>query len=207
VQRPPDTARHPPEVKELTQEEIIELAEKEKNKQVGVVIKLFWDTNKAVKYGNPTERQAAEDLLDNYGMEEITKMVEYVKTIKGDKYAPLVTTPWEMWTKYAKLKDYQLKNSVQAPSPVIKPKGYAELRSAAYIFKRDWYKHKNYDGDDGQTYFRFKGENREEWWKMCPSEQQSVAEIFVGIESTPKTSLAQLNEVLSVLTNMPRLIN
>ena len=131
-------------------------------------------------------------------MEEITKMVEYVKTIKGDKYAPLVTTPWEMWTKYAKLKDYQLKNSVQAPSPVIKPKGYAELRSAAYIFKRDWYKHKNYDGDDGQTYFRFKGENREEWWKMCPSEQQSVAEIFVGIESTPKTSLAQLNEVLSV---------
>lgn len=69
------------------------------------VIKAFEEINPAVKrmYGNKTQRGACDDLLREYGLERVLKVVAFVKKVRGQEYYPTITTPVQLFQKWAAL--------------------------------------------------------------------------------------------------------
>jgi len=72
------------------------------------LLKFFIDNiNPHLKYNNKTQNQACKDLLKAYGFTKVSEnLAEVIKAQKDDPYCPRVTTPYEFWTKWAKLKIY-----------------------------------------------------------------------------------------------------
>ncbi|MGE0126658.1 MAG: helix-turn-helix domain-containing protein [Blastocatellales bacterium] len=61
--------------------------------------------NPHINFANKTERKACKDLLDTYGAEKTKQAIVFLEgKRKTDKYLPTVTTPYELWTKWAKIK-------------------------------------------------------------------------------------------------------
>jgi len=79
----------------------------EQSSLIAEVIKLFEDVNPACKrmYGNTTQRQACNDLLDTYGFEEVSKVIAFLPKSNKVTYFPTITTPLQLWDKYQMLKD------------------------------------------------------------------------------------------------------
>lgn len=71
------------------------------------VIKLFESVNPACKryYGNPTQRKACQDLLDTYGLEELTNVINFLPVNNSTPYKPKANTPLQLWEKYQSIKD------------------------------------------------------------------------------------------------------
>lgn len=93
--------------------------------QVGIVavIEKFRNTelNPTLSYGNKTQRKAAKEMLVQFGLEAINKIIDFISSpqVLADPYAPRVTTPHQLQEKwglirqyYAKLQGKQLKNQV-----------------------------------------------------------------------------------------------
>jgi len=74
----------------------------EVNSLMGVFKKLV---NPNLNFANKTERKACENLLKDYSLKDITENLELIAEHqkKGTPYMPIVTTPYEMYTKWAKL--------------------------------------------------------------------------------------------------------
>ena len=70
--------------------------------------------NPHINYGNKTQRNAAEFLVKTYGLQEIIATIEQISTIK-DRFAPVITSPYELKEKLGKLKIY-LENRKQMKS-------------------------------------------------------------------------------------------
>jgi len=71
------------------------------------VIKLFETVNPACSkmYGNTTQRASAENLIDTYGFEEVSKVISFLPKSNKMQYMPSITTPHLLWLKYQQLKD------------------------------------------------------------------------------------------------------
>lgn len=75
--------------------------------EVAEVIDLFRGINPHVSFGNKTERKAAEEMLAEHGMEKVKRAVQFALTQQEkDQYAPRVTTPHQMKTKWASISLY-----------------------------------------------------------------------------------------------------
>ena len=60
-----------------------------------------------ISFGNKTERKACKDLIEKYGLQKTKEALLYLEEKrKTDKYLPLITTPYELWTKWAKIKQH-----------------------------------------------------------------------------------------------------
>jgi len=72
------------------------------NSLMGVFKKLV---NPNLNFANKTERKACESLLKDYSIKDITDNLVLIKEHqeKGTQYMPVITTPYEMYTKWAKL--------------------------------------------------------------------------------------------------------
>lgn len=73
---------------------------------INFILELFSTLNPAVKrmYGNTTQRKACKGLLESYGIERITKIIE--KTLpktNGMEFFPTITTPLQLQDKYIQL--------------------------------------------------------------------------------------------------------
>ena len=79
------------------------------NSLMGVFKKLL---NPQLNFANKTERKACENLLKNSSLKDMTVNVELIKEHqeKGTLYMPVITTPYEMYTKLAKLEIFFNKN-------------------------------------------------------------------------------------------------
>ena len=75
------------------------------NKQIGEVIKEFEAVNKNVPnlYKNKTERAAAQFLIITYGYDKVINAIKYAVEVFGKEFAPVITTPYELQQKMAKL--------------------------------------------------------------------------------------------------------
>ena len=63
--------------------------------------------NEHINFGNKTERKACTDLLNAYGLDRVKTSLAFLEEKrKTDKYLPLITTPYELWTKWAKIKQH-----------------------------------------------------------------------------------------------------
>lgn len=76
--------------------------------EVNILLDFFKNTvNEHISFGNKTERKACADLLKTYGLEKTQAALLFVEEKrKSDRYLPVVTTPYELWTKWAKIKQH-----------------------------------------------------------------------------------------------------
>lgn len=78
---------------------------------VNQVFNLFHDSlNPTINYGNTTQRKAVEYLIAKMGAEKLTGLVKYAISVQGRKYAPTITTPYQLKEKLASLMIFYKKN-------------------------------------------------------------------------------------------------
>lgn len=72
------------------------------------IFKIFEEKNPAIKrmYGNKTQRGSAERLIKSFGLEKVTGYAKFAMKIIGMPYAPRVTTPYLLETKWADLEAF-----------------------------------------------------------------------------------------------------
>lgn len=91
--------------------------------QIVSVIEKFHTTelNTTLKYGNKTQRKAAGEMIDQFGVPAINKIIDFLSSeeVINDPYSPRVTTPHQLQQKwglirqyFAKLQGKQLKNKI-----------------------------------------------------------------------------------------------
>ncbi len=80
--------------------------------EINLLLDFFKKTvNPHINFGNKTERKACFDLLKAYGLEKIkTSLLFLEEKRKTDKFLPIITTPYELWTKWAKIKQHLTTN-------------------------------------------------------------------------------------------------
>jgi hypothetical protein len=104
-------------VKRKTKE--ICISEKSESASTNKLMALFKTINPALNFGNKTERSAIEWLVAEKGEPQSIKIIEFVIKVSGMDYAPVITTPYELKMKYAKLEAYA-KRQLNKPSNVLK---------------------------------------------------------------------------------------
>lgn len=109
-------------VKETPEKEILAtpsgVAEKVPN-PINEILEMFqMKVNPTINYGNSTQRGAVEYLLKFMGKEKLSRMVDFVESIKNEEFAPTITTPYQLKEKLAALMSYYQKKH-NKPSNVI----------------------------------------------------------------------------------------
>jgi Helix-turn-helix domain len=71
------------------------------------IIKSFEVVNPSCKnmYGNITQRNACDELIETYSFEEVMKVIAILPKTNKMTYFPTITTPLQLWNNYQKLKD------------------------------------------------------------------------------------------------------
>ncbi len=86
--------------------------ESEDSSPVNQIFDLFYENvNPGINYGNKTTRKAAKWLIDKYGLEVAKKLTKYAISVQGEKYAPTITTPYQLKENLGKLKVYRDKEN------------------------------------------------------------------------------------------------
>ncbi len=75
-------------------------------KDVVEIIKSFEIVNPFIgeKYGNRTERKAAESIVKSFGFEKAKEYISYLPKTNAIQFAPKITTPYEFVKNFGKLK-------------------------------------------------------------------------------------------------------
>lgn len=99
------TARH---TKDNTKETLTKDIVAKPPNQVNQLLDFFKQTvNPHLTFNNKTERKACEDLINTYGFEETKKALGFLQQRRvTDKFLPLVASPFDLWTKWAKIKQH-----------------------------------------------------------------------------------------------------
>jgi hypothetical protein len=54
-------------------------------------------------YKNKTQRLSCKNLLEKYSLEQLSDLIDFIFQNKSDRFLPLITTPYELVTKFAKV--------------------------------------------------------------------------------------------------------
>lgn len=73
--------------------------------QIREVFDLFGSECYRMYHANTTERKAIETMLDTKGLDKIKNAMGFVKANSGKPHFPLITKPYDLWMKWAKLQD------------------------------------------------------------------------------------------------------
>ena len=93
-------------------EDNLATAKADAGKEVNELIAIFYDAgNKTANFGNKTQRNAAKELIEKAGYEQAIKAAKYAVRVQGDKYAPTITTPYQLKEKFAQLAVHAQKNN------------------------------------------------------------------------------------------------
>lgn len=74
--------------------------------------------NPTINFGNKTSRKSAQDLIKQFGKEMTIKMAQYACKIHGQKFAPTISTPYQLKEKLSALKAYAQKQKSKTPMVV-----------------------------------------------------------------------------------------
>ena len=97
---------------QLSSKKVISIDTKDTNTKdnisVNAFITLFRDINPsyAILYKNKTQRDAVARLIKQYGENKLKAMIEYLPSIVYKKFAPRITTPYELEVKMGQLKQF-----------------------------------------------------------------------------------------------------
>lgn len=95
-----------------------DVAEKVPNPINEILEQFQMKVNPTINYGNSTQRGAVEYLLKFMGKEKLSRMIDFVESIKNEEFAPTITTPYQLKEKLAALMSYYQKKH-NKPSNVI----------------------------------------------------------------------------------------
>jgi len=86
-------------------------------KQINDLIEKFRFVNPAYDrlFKNETERDALERLVKKFGIEKIEKIIEALPKINAKPYAPRITTPYKLETKFGELLIFIKKEQEKGP--------------------------------------------------------------------------------------------
>jgi len=88
---------------------------------VNQIFKVFYENGSpGIKYGNKTLRKDAQWLIDQFGLEETTRLAEVACNIQGKQYAPTIANPTQLREKLSSLQAFVArsisKDANRAPS-------------------------------------------------------------------------------------------
>ncbi len=85
-------------------------------------INLFKNINPSYQrlFPQPPQRKAMERLLKDHGEDKVKEMIQFAEFCLGKKYAPTITTPYELEKNLAKLRAYYLKEKGSQLNKTIK---------------------------------------------------------------------------------------
>lgn len=69
-------------------------------------------------YGNKTHRKAVEELTKSYGIEKVLAAAQYALSIQNEKYAPIITNPYQLKVKFGELVAYKARQDKNSKSLV-----------------------------------------------------------------------------------------
>lgn len=75
---------------------------------INTLIGMFEPVNPTYKklFEHSTQRKATEELIDELGYEQVKEFIEFLPEIQDEKYAPTITTPYQLQQKVGKLDAY-----------------------------------------------------------------------------------------------------
>lgn len=74
--------------------------------EVNEIFKIFYKINPTIKFGDKTSRKAVEELIEKFGFEMTVKFAESAIALHGTKFAPTITTPYQLKEKLSALVAY-----------------------------------------------------------------------------------------------------
>lgn len=87
-----------------------DIDEKELNKQIAEIIDMFKKTiNPAIDFSNVVQRNYAKKLILQFGFEETKKAIQFAISVQGEEYAPVISTPKQLYNKYGQLRIYYIR--------------------------------------------------------------------------------------------------
>jgi len=82
-------------------------SQEQESDNINLVFKEFYELgNRGINFGNKTERKAVSWLLKEYGFKKTINTIKYAMSVQGKKYAPSITTPYQLKTNLVKLMAY-----------------------------------------------------------------------------------------------------
>ena len=84
-------------------------------KDIIKVFDSFREINPTINYGNKTQRKAASELIEKFGVDKIIGAVAFIAENVQDRYCPVVTTPYQLKEKLAALVQYKNKKDSAKP--------------------------------------------------------------------------------------------
>lgn len=82
-------------------------------------LEYFYKINPLFNFSNKTQRSAMQRILNKLGEEKTKGTLEYVLTIQGKKFAPIITTPLQLEYKLGELIAYFKKNNSNQITKVV----------------------------------------------------------------------------------------
>jgi len=75
------------------------------------IIEKFKDINPSYKrfFSNTTQRDCIKRMLSEFGFDKLISIIEIVEKTNNEKYAPVITTPYQLENNLGKLKAYLVK--------------------------------------------------------------------------------------------------
>lgn len=70
---------------------------------INLLLNEFKDINPTINFGNKTQRKVCEELIKQFGLEKTLNTIAYYKTIKDEKFSPVITTPYQLKEKMGQL--------------------------------------------------------------------------------------------------------
>lgn len=96
----------------------------EQSSQVQNLFNFFYKTiNPNISFENKTERKAADWLINKYGYDKVFSAAQYAISVQNQKYAPTITTPYQLKEKMAALIKFKTtkKGKIWTSSSVSQP--------------------------------------------------------------------------------------
>jgi len=98
--------------RKLTKETNTKETQGEQSSQVNSIFKLFEDSvNPTINYGHRTNRAICEELIKKFGYEKTVQTVKYAISVQSKRYAPTITTPYQLKEKLGQLMVYYKKQN------------------------------------------------------------------------------------------------
>jgi len=96
-----------------------EQPENQKN-PINMVLDEFFNINPTLNYGNNTQRKAAQDLINMFGLDQLILMIRWYATQTSNPFCPVATTPLTFKNKISEIKIYsdKLKTSKNQVSKI-----------------------------------------------------------------------------------------
>ncbi len=93
----------------------IQEANASESKQIAQIFKIFEQVNPTINYGNKTNRKSVVSMIKRFSFARLVRIAEYAVEVQGKKYAPSITTPYQLETKLGALMVYYKRENNNKP--------------------------------------------------------------------------------------------